>query len=125
MKLFLYVFIPLLLNLAGLLVVADPGGLRINFDYLSGTFSGIVLSVIWFVQMKMVDKAGFHKLMKIIFGGFFVKLVVITASFFMAHKFFVTNDRVLAISLLSYVFFLFVSEMIYYYFNSKKLGEGS
>ena len=68
--------IPTLINIAGSIYFYFNFNIMEFKGYLIGTILGIILSVIWLMQVKKASGSHAIKLLKITYKGFFIKFLV-------------------------------------------------
>ncbi len=109
-----FLAIPIVLNLLGMVIFYSVKGNAGITDYGVGSSSGLVLSIAWFIQVKSSRGASPSMFVNIILIGFLVKMILIAFCFFISHRFFIEDPMVFSISLLNYLFFMLIGEVLFY-----------
>ncbi len=115
-----FVAIPILFNLIGILALYSMYGGKGMADYGVGTAAGLVLSGAWLVQVKVSEGVRPQIFVNIVLLGFLFKMILVVACFFIAHIFIVEDSTVFSISLIVYIFFMLIGEVLFYFSKSWK-----
>ena len=106
--------IPALINIAGSVYLFINAG-RSEFNgYFMGTILGILLSLVWILQVKRALGAHAIKLLKLTFTGFLIKFIVFMIFIAVIYNFFQFNRVYFAVSFFIALFLSAVIEILFY-----------
>lgn len=106
--------IPAIVNIAGSVYVLSNQDMMRSRGYIIGTVLGIILSIIWLLQVKKAMGAHALKLIKITFSAFLVKVMFFLVFIAGVYRFFPFSRTYFAMAFFIAMFISAVIELWFY-----------